>query len=67
MFAMPTSPKSLVAEFDDAWFESDEYRKFFVPAEVVAGEMLGAELTAAEIRKNTVWTRLSSDKLRGKE
>ena len=52
----------LVAQFDDAWFLSDEYQKFFVPAEVVAGEMIAAEFAAAETRKNTVWTRLSSDK-----
>jgi hypothetical protein len=57
-------PGELVAEFDDAWFDSDEYKKFFVPPEVVADEWNDAERAAAEIRAATVWTSLSSDKLR---
>jgi len=45
----------LVAEFDDAWFDSDEYQNFFVPPEVVAAEMIAQEDEAARIRAQTVW------------
>lgn len=61
-WAAGAMPGELVAEFDEAWFESDEYQKFFVPPEVVADEWLDAERAADEIRAATVWTRLSSDK-----
>jgi hypothetical protein len=48
-------PGEIVTEFDDAWFDSDEYQKFFVPPEVVAAEMIAAEVASVETRRNTVW------------
>ncbi len=53
-----------IADFDDAWFDSEEYQKIFVPPEVVGEEWHAAEVAAHEIRSNTVWTRLASDKTR---
>lgn len=41
-------PGELVAEFDDAWFDSDEYQKFFVPPEVVEAELTHAIFVAYE-------------------
>lgn len=35
-------PGELVAEFDDAWFDSDEYQKIFVPPELVEAELIEA-------------------------
>lgn len=59
-------PGELVAEFDDAWFDSEEYQKNFVPPGVAGDEWHAAEVAAAEIRAATVWTELSSDRLRGR-
>lgn len=35
-------PGEVVAEFDDAWFDSDEYQKFFVPPDVIEAELTEA-------------------------
>lgn len=45
-----------VAQFDDGWFDSDEYRSFVQAPMDVALNMLNAERAAAEARANTVWT-----------
>lgn len=65
-WAAGAMPGELVAEFDDAWFQSDEYEKNFVPPEVVAVQMLEAEREALHVRATTVWTVLSSDRHRGR-
>lgn len=57
-------PGELVAAFDDEWFKTDEYQKFFVPPEVVADQMLVSAAEARDRKAKTVWTRLSSDKKR---
>lgn len=49
-------PGELVAEFDEAWFQSDEYQKIFVPPEVVGEEWHAAEVAAHQTRAGTVWT-----------
>jgi hypothetical protein len=60
-------PGEVVAQFDDEWFDSEEYKKISVPPDVAGDEWHAAELEASEIRENTVWTVLSSDKLRGSD
>lgn len=49
-------PWEPVAQFDDAWFDSDEYQKIFVPPGVAGDEWHAAEVAAAETRARTVWT-----------
>jgi hypothetical protein len=41
-WAAGAMPGELVAEFDDAWFDSDEYQKIFVPPDVVEAELIEA-------------------------
>ncbi len=41
-WAADAMPGELVAEFDDAWFDSDEYQKIFVPPDVVEAELIEA-------------------------
>lgn len=60
-------PGELVAAFDDEWFKSDEYQKFFVPPVVVAEEWHAAELAAQESRAKTVWTKLSPIRNKGQK
>lgn len=60
-------PGELVADFDDEWFKSDEYQKFFVPPVVVAEEWHAAELAAQESRSKTVWTKLSPIRNKGQK
>lgn len=50
----------LVAEFDDEWFESDEYKNFSASPEEVEADLIHAIICAHEIRDNTVWTDLKS-------
>lgn len=45
-----------VAEFDEAWFDTPEYRAFLQAPIEVAHEMLAAEHDAEETRARTVWT-----------
>lgn len=45
-----------VAEFDTAWFDTDEYRSFLQSPIDAAHEMLAAEYAAAETHAATVWT-----------
>ncbi len=66
LWAAGAMPGELVAEFDDAWFQSEEYQKIFVPPEVAGEEWHAAEVSAATVRAATVWTRLSSEELRGR-
>lgn len=45
-----------VAEFDETWFDTEEYRAFLRGPVEVAEEMLAAEIAAAEKDARTVWT-----------
>jgi hypothetical protein len=45
-----------VAEFDDAWFDSDEYKNFLVPSGEVGQQWHDQEQEAAAVRAATVWT-----------
>lgn len=49
-------PGELVAEFDDAWFESEEYQKIFTPPGRAGEEWHAAEVAAHEIEAKTVYT-----------
>jgi hypothetical protein len=45
-----------VAQFDDAWFDSDEYRQILIDPVTAGQEWCAAELQATERKANTVWT-----------
>ena len=45
-----------VAEFNDEWFDSDEYRAFVQSPMEVALEMIAAEQAGEQKRAQTVWT-----------
>lgn len=49
-------PGELVAEFDDAWFESEEYQKIFVPPEVAGEQWHAADVAAQQRAAEIVWT-----------
>jgi hypothetical protein len=57
-YAQPGEP---VADFDDAWFDSDEYQKIFVPPTVAGEQWHQAQLDAIENRRKTMWTRPASE------
>ncbi len=50
-----SAPGELVAEFDDEWFKTDEYKNFFVPPEVVADQIVEQERIGIEIRVANGW------------
>ena len=55
-FWSPDAQPEPVADFDDAWFDSDEYRQILVEPIQAADEWLAAEVAAAETKARTVWT-----------
>lgn len=50
------APQEAMAEFDDTWFESDEYRQILMDPIDVGNEWFAAEMAAEEKRAKTVWT-----------
>ncbi|WP_314434643.1 replication endonuclease [Massilia timonae] len=49
-------PGEPVAEFDEAWFDTEEYRAMLVSPVEAGDDWHAAELAAAEQRAKTVWT-----------
>lgn len=49
-------PGELVAEFDDAWFDSAEYHGIFKPPDEAGAEWQEAEAEAERAKRETVWT-----------
>lgn len=55
-WAAHAAPGEPIAEFDDAWFDSDEYKNFLVPSGEVGQQWHDQEQEAEAIRAATVWT-----------
>jgi hypothetical protein len=65
-FAAAGNPEPM-AEFDDAWFDSDEYRRIVVDTDMAGGHWLANEIAADEKRAKTVWTVPSYAQRRGNQ